>query len=117
TLSLIGNDTPFTFVVEGVFANKDVFDFGEKRKIELLNEVRALYNGELSFDNYEITLTTRKGANNNVSVRYRKNLNGITRKSHSMERVTRLYGYGKNGLTIEGLPGYSVKFIDSIYYD
>lgn len=116
-LTLIGNNTPFTFYVEGAFDPQDVFEFGEKRKIELLREVRELYGGELSFDNLEITLTTRKGENNGVEIRYKKNLHGIKRTSHSMERITRLYGYGKNGLTIEGWNGHTTKYIDSEYFD
>lgn len=116
-LGLIGAGTPYTFVVEGTFADNDVFDFGEKRKFELLNEVRTLYNGELAYDNTAITLTTHKGGNYGVEIRYRKNLAGITRKSHDLERITRLYGYGKNGLTIEGHSGHTTKYIDSEYAD
>ncbi|MFD0588657.1 phage tail spike protein [Paenibacillus sp. GCM10027627] len=116
-LSMIGNGTPYTMAVEGTFTNQDVFEFGEKRKYELLTEVRSLYNGELSFDNTNITLTTRKGGNYGVEIRYKKNLTGIVRKSQSMERITRLYGYGKNGLTIEGYGGRATKYIDSQYAD
>ncbi|MCU6709366.1 phage tail protein [Paenibacillus sp. J5C_2022] len=117
TLGLIGNGTPYTMAVNGTFDNQDVFDFGEKRKHDLLAEVRTLYNGELAYDDEIITLTTRKGGNYGVEIRYRKNLTGIVRKSHDMERITRLYGYGKNGLTIEGHAGHSVKYIDSQYAD
>lgn len=116
-LGKLGGGTPFTFYIEGEFAPQDVFEWGEKSKMDLLQEARQLYGAELSFDNYDITFTTRKGENRNVSIRYRKNLNGIKRTSHSMERITRLYGYGKNGLTIEGYQGRSVKYIDSEYFD
>ncbi|MHA7964965.1 phage tail spike protein [Paenibacillus sp. CAU 1782] len=116
-LAMIGNDTPYTMMIEGSFTPQDVFEFGEKRKHDLLSEVKTLYNGDLTYDNYAIKLTTRAGANHGVEIRYRKNLAGITRKSQSMERVTRLYGYGKNGLTIEGHAGHTVKYIDSPYFD
>ncbi|MCU6709777.1 phage tail protein [Paenibacillus sp. J5C_2022] len=116
-LGLIGNETPFTFTVEGSFPNQDVFNFGEDSKLALLNQTRELYGAERSFDNYGITLTTRKGGNHGVEIRYKKNLTGIIRKSHSMERITRLYGYGKNGLTIEGHAGHTTKYIDSQYFD
>ncbi|MFD2116331.1 phage tail spike protein [Paenibacillus yanchengensis] len=116
-LTLLGYGTPFSFVVEGSFLVQDIFDWGEKTKFELLQELRQLYSAELYFDNYEITLTTRKGGNYGARVEYRHNMKGIKRKSHDMERITRLYGYGKNGLTIEGLSGYPVKFIDSQYFD
>lgn len=116
-LAILGADTPYTFAVEGSFAPQDIFEWGEKKKMELLQELRELYNAELSFDNYEITLTTRKGGNYGARIIYKHNMKGIKRKSHDMERITRIYGYGKNGLTIEGHPGYTVKYIDSPYFD
>lgn len=116
-LNMLGADTPFSFVVEGSFPEQDIFDWGEDTKIKLLQQLRQLYNAELSFDNYTITLTTRKGGNYGGRARYRHNLKGITRKSHDMERITRLYGYGKNGLTIEGYAGHVVKYIDSPLYN
>ena len=116
-LTILGEGTPFTFAVEGNFDPQDIFEWGEKSKLELLHELRELYGAELAFDNYEITLTTRKGGNYGARVRYRHNMKGIKRTSHSMERITRLYGYGKNGLTIEGYQGHTVKYIDSEYFD
>ncbi|MHA6484459.1 phage tail spike protein [Paenibacillus sp. strain BS8-2] len=116
-LTMLGANTPFSFSVEGSFPAQDIFDWGEDIKINLLQQLRQLYIAELSFDNYDITLTTRKGGNHGARVRYRHNMVGIKRKSHDMERITRLYGYGKNGLTIEGLPSHSVKYIDSVYFD
>jgi phage minor structural protein len=116
-LTILGADTPFTFVVEGNFPAQDIFEWGEDTKFKLLQQLRELYGAELSFDNYTITLTTRKGGNYGSRVRYRHNLKGITRKSHDIERITRLYGYGKNGLTIEGYAGHTVKYIDSPYFD
>ncbi|WP_209703540.1 phage tail spike protein, partial [Cohnella lubricantis] len=116
-LALLGEGTPFTFAVEGNFEPHDVSDFGEDTKINLLQQLRKLYGAELSFDNYEITLTTRKGGNYGARIRYAHNLKGIKRTSHNMERITRLYGYGKDGLTIEGYAGHTVKYIDSPHFD
>ncbi len=116
-LELLAADTPFTFVVEGTFAVQDIFEWGEKRKFDLLQELRQLYGAELAFDNYTITLTTRKGGNYGARVRYKHNMSGIHRTSHDMERITRLYGYGKNGLTIEGYAGHTTKYINSAYFD
>jgi hypothetical protein len=53
----------------------------------------------------------------NEGIEQLTNMKGIRRTSHDMERITRLYGYGKNGLTIEGHAGHSVKYIDSGYLD
>ncbi|MFD2334708.1 phage tail spike protein [Cohnella sp. GCM10020058] len=116
-LGILGADTPYTFAVEGAFAAQDVWEWGEDKKINLLQQLRTLYNAELSFNNYEITLTTRAGGNYGARVRYQHNMKGIKRTSHNMEQVTRLYGYGKDGLTIEGYGGRTVKYIDSPYFD
>jgi len=116
-LAMLGKGTPFTFKVEGSFDPQDIFDFGEKQRYDLLQELRQLYGAEIAQDNYTITLTTRKGGNYGARVRYAHNMKGIRRTSHDMERITRLYGYGKNGLTIEGYGGRSVKYIDSPYLD
>lgn len=116
-LELIGTDTPFTFAVEGDFPVQDIFEFGEAKKSALLQQLRELYGAELSYDNFEITLTTRKGGNYGARVRYAHNQKGISRTSHNMQRITRLFGYGKDGLTIEGLAGHTVKYIDSPYFD
>ncbi|WP_308637728.1 phage tail protein [Paenibacillus silvisoli] len=109
--------TPFSFAIVGSFSPQDIFEWGEKSRLALLHELREIFGAELSFDNQTITFTTRKGANNGEQIRYRKNLKGITRTIHTMDRVTRLYGYGKDGLTVEGLPGQPTKYIDSPYYD
>lgn len=116
-LALLSVDTPFTFVVEGTFDLKDIFEFGEKSKLALLHELRELYEAELAFDNYTITVTKRAGDNYGAELRYRRNLKHIQRTVHNTERVTRLFGYGKNGLTIEGYGGHTVKYIDSHYYN
>src|SRR5690606_4161741 len=107
-LALLSVDTPFTFVVEGSFNQQDIFEFGEKSKLALLHELCELYEAELSFNNYTITVTKRAGGNYGAELRYRRNLKHIQRTIHNTERVTRLYGYGKNGLTIEGYGGHTV---------
>ncbi|WP_217597181.1 phage tail spike protein [Cohnella sp. GbtcB17] len=116
-LGILGADTPYTFAVEGAFAAQDVWEWGEDKRINLLQQLRTLYNAELYLDNYEITLTTRAGGNYGARVRYKHNMKGIKRNSHNMEQITRLYGYGKDGLTIEGYGGRTVKYIDSPYFD
>lgn len=116
-LALLSADTPYDFAIAGTFAAKDVFNWGEDRKRNLLDQLAELYGAEVSFNNYTITLSPQIGGNYGARVIYRHNMKGIQRKSHNMERVTRLYGYGKNGLTIEGLPGHSEKYITSSLYD
>lgn len=116
-LSLLAEDTPFTFIVEGNFEPQDIWEWGEDSKLALLHKLVDLWKAELSFNNYEITFTKRKGVDSGKQIRRRKNMKGIKCTIDDSERVTRLYGYGKNGLTIEGYAGHTVKYIDSQYFD
>jgi phage minor structural protein len=109
--------TPFSFTISGSFGVRDIFEWGEKSRLALLYDLCDVFGAELSFDNQTITFTARRGADNGKQVRYRKNMKGIRRTESDLERVTRLYGYGKDGLTIEGYAGHTVKYIDSIFYD
>ncbi|MFC4103591.1 phage tail spike protein [Paenibacillus xanthanilyticus] len=116
-LSQLFAGTSVIFSVSGTFVATDIFDWGEKSRLALLHELRELYGAELSFDNLTLTFAKRKGADNGVEIRRRKNRKIIRRNVDESERVTRLFGYGKDGLTIEGLGGRSVKYIDSTYHD
>jgi phage minor structural protein len=116
-LALLGSGTPYEFAISGTFADTDIFEYGEDTRFNLAQKLRQTYSAELAFNNDIITFTTQKGGNRGARVIYRHNMRGITRTSHSMERITRLYGYGKNGLTIEGYAGHATKYIDSTYYD
>ncbi|RJE90668.1 hypothetical protein D3P07_00745 [Paenibacillus sp. 1011MAR3C5] len=109
--------TPFMFNINGTFIAQDIFEWGEKSKLALLHELREVFNADLSYDNYTVTFTTRKGVNSGKQIRYRKNLKSIRRTVQDTERITRLYGYGKDGLTIEGYLGHTKKYLDSPYYD
>lgn len=116
-LTSLFDGTPFAFTISGPFAAQDIFEWGEKSRLALLHELREVFGAELSYNNTTITFTSRKGANNGATIRYRKNLKGIKRTVQDMDRVTRLYGYGKDGLTIEGHAGHTTKYIDSLLHD
>lgn len=73
-----------------------------KSVLELLHEVRDQFGGELLFDtvNRTISLVNQIGENNGIRFYYNKNLKTIERSVDSYGIVTRLYLYGKNGMTI-----------------
>jgi phage minor structural protein len=120
-MDLIVAGTPFTYSVNSTFPKKDVFDFGEDNKLKWTRFVQNHYQAELEFDGYHITLHEQRGLDNGVSFRYGKNLKSVTRNVKSNNLITRLYGYGKDGLTIEGYTDpvtgitYTTKYIDSQY--
>ncbi|MGI2294186.1 phage tail spike protein [Paenibacillus sp. GXUN7292] len=109
--------TGITFEISGIFGIRDIFDWGEKSRLALLHELRDIYGAELSWDNKTLTFTRRKGGESGQQIRYRKNQRSIRRTVQDTDRITRLYGYGKDGLTIEGHAGHTVKYIDSTYYN
>jgi len=116
-LNKLFRDSPFSFNISGSFGVRDIFDWGEKSKLALLHELRDIFGAELSFDNYTVTFATRKGGASGKQIRYRKNMKSIRRTVLDNDRITRLFGYGQNGLTIEGYGGRTKKYIDSTYYD
>jgi len=72
---------------------------------------------ELVFDtvNRRLSLVTEAGANRGVSFRYRRNVQGIERRSQPPE-YTRLYPYGKNLLDVTGLTVGGVAYLDDFTY-
>lgn len=116
-LSRLFNGSPFSFNISDSFGVRDIFDWGEKSKLALLHELREVYGAELSFNNYTVTFTKRKGGDPGKQIRYRRNMKSIRRTVYDNDRITRLYGYGKDGLTIEGYGGRTKKYIDSPHYD
>mgnify|MGYP001492343415 CR=1 FL=1 len=108
--------TAVSYTVSGTFSPMDIFDWGEKSRLALLHELREIFEAELQYDNLTLTFTKRKGEESGAEIRYRKNRKNISRKVNDMDRVTRLYGYGQDGLTIEGYNGHIKKYIDSSYY-
>lgn len=116
-LTLLFGGTGFSFVVSGIFDAKDIFEWGERSRLALLHELREVYGAELSWDNKTLTFTKRKGTDSGQKIRYRKNQKSIRRTVQDTDRITRLYGYGKDGLTIEGHADHTLKYIDSTYYN
>lgn len=78
----------------------------QNARIELKSPVTALlqasedncflnrWGGEIERDNYVVRMLTRKGADNGVQIRYRKNLTGLTAKTDMKTVVTRIMPTG-----------------------
>lgn len=79
-------------------------------------KVVKAYGGELVRDNYKISLVTMIGEDNDSQFRYKKNQRSIKKTVDTSNLVTRLYVYGKDGLTIEGVND-GKKYLDSEYID
>lgn len=65
-----------------------------------LNHLIALSKTEMQRDNFNITFKPQIGADNGVRISYRKNLRSITRTKESRGVITRLFVFGKDGITL-----------------
>ncbi|WP_422445954.1 phage tail spike protein [Thermoanaerobacterium sp. DL9XJH110] len=76
-------------------------------------KVIEVWGGELKRDNFKISLLHNIGQDNGIQFRYKKNIKTIKKITDGRDVVTRLYVYGKDGLTFESITGH--KYIDSRY--
>lgn len=81
-----------------------------KNRLEVLGEIESLYNGELIFDTQAMTvgLVKPEGKHTGASISYDKNASDIEAHYDTRDLVTKIYAYGKNGMSIadanEGVP-------------
>lgn len=73
----------------------------EKNALAVLRQVANIHGGDLVFDNGNkiVHLLTFSGKESGALFAYRKNLNSIKRVVDTRSLVTRLYAYGKDGMT------------------
>jgi phage minor structural protein len=86
-------------------------DLSEMSSLKAVQAIREKWDCDLWYDNYVVNLG-EKGIQTFSEIRYGKNLKSLRRPSSSDNVITRLFVYGKDGLTIEGING-GKKYIDS----
>ncbi len=79
----------------------------EKNALSILRNVADLHGGDLVFDcpNRLVHLLTVSGKDSGALFAYRKNMKSIERVVDTRSLVTRLYAYGKDGLTFSDING------------
>jgi phage minor structural protein len=107
------NGTPFTLLSNAAFDNTDLL-FKRGSKMENLKTIIDTYGGELWRSNYQISLQKRIGTDKGIQFRYSKNIKTIKKTIDIRNLVTRLYVYGKDGLTIDGVNN-GKAYLDSQY--
>lgn len=93
------------------------FDEETDNVLKALQKIRNLYGGELKFDtvNKRVSLVRKSDKHSGASIVYQKNMEEITATYDTKNLVTRLYAYGKNGLTIEAANN-GLKYIEDYSY-
>jgi phage minor structural protein len=79
----------------------------EQNALAILRTVQDIHGGDLVFDNGNkiVHLLTFSGKESGALFAYRKNLNSIKRVVDTRSLVTRLYAYGKEGMTFALING------------
>lgn len=79
----------------------------QTNRLDALHQVTEVWGGELEFDTANRIVHLRKEISRRPGVlfAYRKNIKGIEKVVDTTELVTRLYAYGKNGITFAEING------------
>lgn len=77
----------------------------EKNALAILRKVQDLHGGDLIFDNANktVSLLTFSGTDSGALFCYRKNMKSIKRVIDTQSLITRLYAYGKDGMTFASI--------------
>jgi phage minor structural protein len=108
-------DVPMKYALQGTgwsvgnvtVTAKRTWQCTEKNALSILRMVQNIYGGDLVFDsaNRLVHLLTFSGTASGALFSYRKNLKSIQRVVDTRELVTRLYAYGKDGMTFASING------------
>lgn len=81
------------------------WECSETSALSILRAVADIHGGDLVFDNAnrEVSLLTFSGKDSGALFSYRKNMKSIKRVVDTRSLVTRLYAYGKDGLTFASI--------------
>lgn len=82
-------------------STKRTWTCSEKNALAILRAVQDIHGGDLIFDNANkiVKLLTFSGSDSGVLFCYKKNMKSIQRVIDTTSLVTRLYAYGKDGMT------------------
>ena len=88
-------------------STKRTWTCSEKNALSILRATQNIHGGDLIFDcaNRLVHLLTLGGKDSGALFAYRKNLKSIQRVVDTRSLVTRLYAYGKDGMTFASING------------
>jgi phage minor structural protein len=97
-------DTDWTIGTVNV-RSKRTWTSTEKNALAVLRKVQDLHGGDLIFDNANrtVSLLTFSGTDSGALFCYRKNMKSIKKVVDTQSLITRLYAYGKDGMTFASI--------------
>jgi phage minor structural protein len=89
----------------------------EQNALAILRTIQKIHGGDLVFDsrNRLVNLLTFSGRDSGALFAYRKNLTSIKRVVDTRSLVTRLYAYGKDGMTFAAING-GKEYVEDLTY-
>ena len=118
-------EAPMAYALEGTdwsvgnvtVRTKRTWQSTEKNALSILRQVQNIHGGDLIFDcaNHLVHLLTFGGTDSGVLFAYRKNMKSIQRVVDTRSLVTRLYAYGKDGMTFASING-GKEYVESYAY-
>ncbi len=106
---------PMSYALEGTgwslgvvdVTTKRTWQCQEKNALAILRMTQQIHGGDLVFDsrNRLVSLLTFSGSDSGALFAYKKNLTSIKRVVDTRSLVTRLYAYGKDGMTFATING------------
>lgn len=118
-------EAPMAYALEGTdwsvgnvtVRTKRTWQSTEKNALSILRQVQNIHGGDLIFDcaNHLAHLLAFGGTDSGVLFAYRKNMKSIQRVVDTRSLVTRLYAYGKDGMTFASING-GKEYVESYAY-
>lgn len=105
--------TGFEIAYISGFQNADIL-LKRGSQLDNLKTIVDAYKMELWRDNYKISFYSRIGTDKGLQFRYSKNIKSIKKSTDIRNVFQRLYVYGKDGLTIDGVNN-GKAYLDSQY--
>lgn len=103
--------TRFTYNTTEIVAIGDL-QVTKRTGVQAIERFLNRFQAEILRNNFLLTFRDEIGQSKGTKVKYGKNQKNIMRQVDGMNVITRLYPYGKDGLTIESVNG-DVAYIDS----
>lgn len=93
------------------------FEGDADNPLALLQLIADVYNGELVFHSVEKTvdLVKQTGGDNGMVFHFRKNMKSIERTVSTTSLITRLYAFGKDGMTFASVNG-GLSYVENFSY-
>lgn len=93
------------------------FESGADNPLALLQLIADVYGGELVFHSVERTvdLVERTGGDNGMVFHFKKNMKSIERTVSTTSLITRLYAFGKDGMTFASVNG-GLSYVEDFSY-